>query len=68
MSELPRGDLSTHALEDEVNLEERLRPASLDEMVGQKRLRENLAVFVQAARERGECLDHLLFHGPPGLG
>ena len=37
-------------------------------MVGQQRLRENLAVFVQAARERGEPLDHVLFHGPPGLG
>jgi Holliday junction DNA helicase RuvB len=37
-------------------------------MVGQDRLRENLAVFVRAARERGEPLDHVLFHGPPGLG
>jgi Holliday junction DNA helicase RuvB len=37
-------------------------------MVGQRRLRENLAVFVAAARERGEALEHLLFHGPPGLG
>jgi Holliday junction DNA helicase RuvB len=37
-------------------------------MVGQDRLRENLSVFIRAARERGEALDHLLFHGPPGLG
>ena len=48
--------------------EERLRPRSLEEMIGQARLRENLSVFIQAARERGETLDHLLFHGPPGLG
>jgi Holliday junction DNA helicase RuvB len=37
-------------------------------MVGQDRLRENLAVFIRAARDRGEVIDHLLFHGPPGLG
>lgn len=37
-------------------------------MVGQNRIRENLAVFIRAARERGEALDHVLFHGPPGLG
>ena len=68
MSELSRGDLSTEGLEDEARVEERLRPATLDEMIGQDRLRENLAVFAQAAQARGECLDHLLFHGPPGLG
>ena len=56
------------ALQGEASLEERLRPRSLDEMVGQNRLRENLGVFIRAARERKESLDHLLFHGPPGLG
>ena len=56
------------ALPEEVAFEERLRPRTLDEMVGQDRLRENLAVFIRAARERAEPLDHLLFHGPPGLG
>jgi Holliday junction DNA helicase RuvB len=49
-------------------MEARLRPRSLSEMVGQDRLRENLGVFIQAALERGDPLDHLLFHGPPGLG
>ena len=49
-------------------VEDQLRPGSLDEMIGQDRLRENLAVFVEAATGRGECLDHLLFYGPPGLG
>jgi Holliday junction DNA helicase RuvB len=63
-----RGDLSSDALEEEGRLEEGLRPRTLAEMVGQQRLRENLAVFVQAARERREALDHVLFHGPPGLG
>jgi Holliday junction DNA helicase RuvB len=48
--------------------EQSLRPLSLDEFVGQQKLRENLAVFVEAARSRGEPLDHTLFFGPPGLG
>ncbi len=55
-------------LPDETGVEERLRPRTLDEFVGQPRIRENLAVFLQAARGRGECVDHLLFYGPPGLG
>jgi Holliday junction DNA helicase RuvB len=45
-----------------------LRPKSLDEFIGQLAARENLRVFVQAAKSRGEALDHVLFHGPPGLG
>lgn len=45
-----------------------LRPKSLDEFVGQKAARENLRVFIDAARSRGDALDHVLFFGPPGLG
>src|SRR5579875_3511101 len=45
-----------------------LRPQTLAEFIGQKASRENLAVFIQAARGRGEALDHVLLHGPPGLG
>jgi Holliday junction DNA helicase RuvB len=45
-----------------------LRPRSLDEYVGQGKIKENLKVFVGAARNRGEALDHVLFYGPPGLG
>ena len=52
----------------ERNVEDSLRPATLDEFVGQDKLRENLRVFIRAARERGEPLDHALFYGPPGLG
>jgi len=59
-----RGD----STEFERGVEEKLRPGSLDEFVGQDALRENLRVFVRAARERGEPLDHALFYGPPGLG
>ncbi len=45
-----------------------LRPLVLEEFVGQRQLRENLKVFIEAARGRQEALDHVLFHGPPGLG
>ncbi|MGN6154778.1 MAG: Holliday junction branch migration DNA helicase RuvB [Sphingomicrobium sp.] len=45
-----------------------LRPKSLDEFIGQKAARENLRVFVHSAKSRGEALDHVLLHGPPGLG
>jgi Holliday junction DNA helicase RuvB len=45
-----------------------LRPKSLDEFIGQQAARENLRVFVHAAKSRGEALDHVLLHGPPGLG
>lgn len=58
-----RGDLS---LEDEKELS--LRPATLREFLGQPSLKENLSVFIRAARERGETLDHLFLAGPPGLG
>jgi len=70
MSGLPgeRGAIGGAPLDGEASVEERLRPGSLDEMIGQDRLRANLAVFIRAARERKEPLDHLLFHGPPGLG
>ena len=65
---LDRASLSGETQPDEARVDEQLWPRSLDEMVGQDRLRENLSVFIRAARERGEALDHLLFHGPPGLG
>ena len=45
-----------------------LRPKKLTEFIGQKKLKEQLAVFIEAARKRGEALDHILFYGPPGLG
>lgn len=65
---MERGEIEASLLPEERSAEESLRPQNLGEMVGQARLRENLSVFVQAARERGEPLDHVLFHGPPGLG
>ena len=65
---MERGELSLGQQPEEQGAEDSLRPQNLDEMIGQSRLRENLSVFVQAAQARGEPLDHVLFHGPPGLG
>ena len=50
------------------DLDAALRPKTLDEFVGQKAARENLRVFIAAAKARGDALDHVLFFGPPGLG
>lgn len=55
-------------LHDESELENSLRPRSFKEYIGQKQVVQNLQIFIQAARERGESLDHLLLSGPPGLG
>ncbi len=52
----------------ERSFEQGIRPRTLEDFVGQERLTDNLAVFINAARDRGECLDHNLFFGPPGLG
>jgi Holliday junction DNA helicase RuvB len=68
---MPKNDdiLSARPATDETSrLESALRPSSLDEFVGQARLKENLKVFIQAARQRREPLDHCLFYSPPGLG
>ena len=54
--------------QDEDAAEASLRPQTLADFTGQKASRENLAVFIQAAKDRGEALDHVLLHGPPGLG
>ena len=45
-----------------------LRPKTLDEYIGQEKVKENLKVFIEAAKKRGEILDHVLLYGPPGLG
>ena len=66
------GDTSERLIDGEQNPTDRqdttLRPLVLEEFVGQQQLRENLKVFIDAARGRHEALDHVLFHGPPGLG
>jgi Holliday junction DNA helicase RuvB len=60
--------LDAGAQDDEIRFEESLRPRNLDEFVGQERMKTNLGVFIAAAKDRSEALDHVLLFGPPGLG
>lgn len=53
---------------EDKEIELSLRPKRLEEFIGQRKLKDQLGVFIEAARERGEALDHILFYGPPGLG
>lgn len=57
-----------HFDDSELQIDQALRPKSLEDFSGQPKIVENLSVFIQAARQRGEALDHVLLHGPPGLG
>lgn len=59
---------NTNYNSEELDIEKRLRPLSFDDFAGQDQVLENLKVFVAAANQRHEALDHALFHGPPGLG
>jgi holliday junction DNA helicase RuvB len=60
--------VSAAAVEDDVSFELKLRPRRLAEFIGQASVKENLTVAIEAARSRGEALDHVLLYGPPGLG
>ncbi len=55
-------------LDDDARLDASVRPKRLDEYIGQKRVKENISIAIEAARTRGEALDHVLLYGPPGLG
>lgn len=54
--------------EADTDIEYSLRPKVLDEYIGQEKVKENMKVYIEAAKKRGECLDHVLLYGPPGLG
>ena len=60
--------ISTQVMQEDIPVEAALRPKTLDEYVGQEKAKENLRVYIEAAKKRGEALDHVLFYGPPGLG
>ncbi len=60
--------VSARPQENEITLDRALRPRTLAELIGQDRVRENLTILIQAAKQRGEALDHILLYGPPGLG
>ena len=60
--------ITTEIQEEDIRTEYSLRPQTLTEYIGQEKAKENLGVYIQAAKARGEALDHVLFYGPPGLG
>ena len=60
--------ITTENLEEDIKIEGHLRPQTLDDYIGQARAKEMLKIYIAAARERHEPLDHVLFYGPPGLG
>lgn len=68
MAELKHRILSGQAFEEDVRLEASVRPKRFADYIGQSRAKENLSIAVEAARSRGEALDHVLLYGPPGLG
>lgn len=60
--------ISTQIQEEDLKIEKSLRPQTLSEYIGQEKAKENLKVYIEAAKNRGESIDHVLFYGPPGLG
>ena len=60
--------ISTELVEEDIKIENHLRPQMLSDYIGQEKVKENLKIFIEAAKSRGESLDHVLFYGPPGLG
>lgn len=60
--------IETKLLEEDVKIEGNLRPQSLKDYIGQKKAKEILRIYIEAARQRNDSLDHVLFYGPPGLG
>ena len=65
---MSRRIITTENLEEDVKIESHLRPQLLDDYIGQEKAKEILKVYITAAKERGEALDHVLYYGPPGLG
>ena len=60
--------ITTENLEEDVKIENHLRPQMLEDYIGQEKAKETLKIYIRAAKERKEALDHVLFYGPPGLG
>ena len=60
--------ITTDVTEEDFSLEGNLRPQSLDEYIGQQKTKDTLKIYIEAAKQRHDSLDHVLFYGPPGLG
>lgn len=65
---MSRKVITTEATEEDKKIEGSLRPQHLEEYIGQEKIKSTLKIFIDAAKNRGEALDHVLFYGPPGLG
>ena len=60
--------ITTENLEEDIKIENHLRPQLLKDYIGQEKAKQTLGIYISAAKERGDALDHVLFYGPPGLG
>ena len=60
--------IETEVMEEDVRVEPSLRPQTLSEYIGQEKAKQHLKIYIEAAKQRGDSLDHVLFYGPPGLG
>ena len=60
--------IETSLKEEDIRVEGSLRPKQLDDYIGQSKIKENLKIYIEAAKKRQDPLDHVLFYGPPGLG
>lgn len=65
---MPKRMIETNLTEEDIKVEGSLRPQTLNDYIGQSKIKENLKIYIEAARQRGDALDHVLFYGPPGLG
>ena len=65
---MSRRIITTENLEEDIKIENHLRPQLLDDYIGQEKAKETLKIYIEAAKARNEALDHVLFYGPPGLG
>ena len=60
--------ITTDVMEEDLRTEGNLRPQFLSDYIGQEKAKSNLKIYIEAAKQRGDALDHVLFYGPPGLG
>lgn len=65
---MPNRMIETNLIEEDIRVEGSLRPQKLVDYIGQEKVKDNLKIYIEAAKQRGDALDHVLFYGPPGLG
>ena len=65
---MSRRMIETSITEEDIKIEGSLRPQTMNDYIGQQKIKETLKVYIEAAKLRGDALDHMLFYGPPGLG